>query len=70
MASFYSLYSNDINLDTDDETTGLRLPSGDYDIPVVIGDKTFDQDGQMFFMLQGMANQLGKEDISFLKPFM
>jgi FtsP/CotA-like multicopper oxidase with cupredoxin domain len=48
MASFYSAFSNDINLDTDDETTGLRLPSGKYDIPMVIGDKTFDQNGQMF----------------------
>ncbi len=48
MASFFKAYSNDINLDTDDETTGLRLPSGQYDIPMVIGDKLFDQNGQMF----------------------
>jgi FtsP/CotA-like multicopper oxidase with cupredoxin domain len=48
MASFFSVFSNDINLDTGDEETGLRLPSGQYDIPMVIGDKTFDQNGQMF----------------------
>ena len=51
MAAFYSLFSDDINLDTGDEKTGLRLPSGKYDIPIIIGDKTFDQNGQMFMDL-------------------
>ena len=51
MAGFYSLFSDDINLDTDNEKTGLRLPSGEYDVPLIIGDKTFDQNGQMFMDL-------------------
>lgn len=42
LASFYTLFSDDIKLDTDDETTGLRLPSGEYDIPMLITDKSFD----------------------------
>src|SRR5205823_2670328 len=46
----YTLYSDDINLDTEDERTGLRLPSGDYDIPMVFGDKVFDPTtGELFF---------------------
>ena len=71
MASFYSLYSNDINLDTDDETTGLRLPSGEYDVPVVIGDKTFDQDGQMFMDLFNSGGFKGDMTcVNFkIKPF-
>jgi len=36
-------------LDTGDETTGLRLPSGKYDVPLVFADKVFDQNGQLFF---------------------
>src|SRR5207247_10143666 len=39
LASFYTLFSNDILLDTDDETTGLRLPSGEFDIPMLFMDK-------------------------------
>jgi FtsP/CotA-like multicopper oxidase with cupredoxin domain len=42
LVSFYTLASDDILLDTGDETTGLRLPSGPYDIPMVLGDKVFD----------------------------
>jgi FtsP/CotA-like multicopper oxidase with cupredoxin domain len=37
------------NLDTGDETTGLRLPSGDCDIPMVIQDRMFAQDGSLVF---------------------
>jgi FtsP/CotA-like multicopper oxidase with cupredoxin domain len=36
-------------LDTGDETTGLRFPSGKYDVPLVFNDKVFDQNGQLFF---------------------
>lgn len=41
LVSLYSLFSNDIALDTDDEKTGLRLPSGQYDVPMIFGDKSF-----------------------------
>jgi FtsP/CotA-like multicopper oxidase with cupredoxin domain len=39
------------DLDTGDETTGLRLPSGvgKYDIPLLLQDKKFDASGHLFF---------------------
>ncbi len=36
-------------IDTGDETTGLRLPSGEFDVPLCFADKAFDADGQLFF---------------------
>lgn len=50
LVSFYTLFSDDIGLDTGDETTGLRLPSGEFDIPMIFGDKAFDPTtGELFF---------------------
>lgn len=70
LASFYTLFSDDINLDTDDETTGLRLPSGEYDIPMLITDKSFDTTGQMFwdpFMTEGFLGD--QQTVNFkIKP--
>lgn len=63
LASFYTLFSDDINLDTDDETTGLRLPSGEYDIPMIFADKVFDpRTGQLFFDLFNLDGMLGDKD--------
>ncbi len=60
MVGFYSLFSDDLGLDTDDETTGLRLPSGPYDIPLALGDKVFDpSNGQLFFDLFNLDGILG-----------
>lgn len=36
-------------LDTGDEHSGLRLPSGEFDVPLHVSDKVFDRDGQLFF---------------------
>ncbi len=70
LASFYTLYSDDINLDTEDEINGLRLPSGDYDIPILITDKSFDTNGQMFwdpFMTEGFLGD--QQTVNFkIKP--
>lgn len=70
LASFYTLFSDDIKLDTDDETTGLRLPSGEYDIPILITDKSFDTNGQMFwdpFMTEGFLGD--QQTVNFkIKP--
>lgn len=70
LASFYTLYSDDINLDTEDEKDGLRLPSGDYDIPILITDKSFDASGQMFwdpFMTEGFLGD--QQTVNFkIKP--
>lgn len=41
LAGFYILH--------DDHELGLNLPSGDYDIPLVIQDKVFNTDGSLFF---------------------
>ncbi|MCX7106861.1 MAG: multicopper oxidase domain-containing protein [Methylococcales bacterium] len=72
MAAFYSLFSKDINLDTDDETTGLRLPSGKYDIPLIIGDKTFDQNGQLFMDIFNSGGWKGDHTtVNFkIRPFL
>src|SRR5207244_13230817 len=60
LASFFLLYSNDISLDTGDETTGLRLPSGEYDIPMIFADKVFDPTtGELFFDLFNLDGILG-----------
>jgi len=73
LASLYTLFSDDINLDTDDETTGLRLPSGEYDIPLVIADKAFDPgSGQLFFDLFNLDGMLGDKDTvnGVIQPFL
>ena len=36
-------------LDTGDETTGLKLPSGKYDYPLSFGDRRFDATGRLTF---------------------
>jgi FtsP/CotA-like multicopper oxidase with cupredoxin domain len=39
---------------TDDEEEGAGLPEGEYDIPLVIQDRTFDADNQFVYVPQGM----------------
>jgi FtsP/CotA-like multicopper oxidase with cupredoxin domain len=52
-------------LDADDETggrfpdTNLRLPSGEFDIPLVIQDRQFDLDGQLVFLTGDRHSVLG-----------
>jgi len=46
LAGRYNLYDH---LDTGNETTGLRLPSGPYDYPLTFGDRRFDVNGQLTF---------------------
>ncbi len=72
LASFYTLFSKDISLDTDDETTGLRLPSGKYDIPLLFTDKVFDQSGQMFFDTFNIDGILGdQQTVNYkIKPYL
>jgi FtsP/CotA-like multicopper oxidase with cupredoxin domain len=60
LASFYLLFSADQNQDTGDETTGFRLPSGAYDIPMMLTDKVFDPTtGQLFFDRFNLDGVLG-----------
>lgn len=72
MASFYTLFSDDIDLDTCDESTGLGLPSGEYDIPLVFADKVFDPSGQLFFDTFNTDGILGdQQTVNFkIKPYL
>lgn len=73
LVSFYTLFSDDILLDTGDETTGLRLPSGVFDIPMVFADKVFDpQTGQLFFDLFNLDGILGDRETvnGKIQPFL
>jgi spore coat protein A len=45
LAGFYLL--------RDDEEDALGLPSGDYEIPIVIQDRTFNDDGSLFYPSKG-----------------
>jgi FtsP/CotA-like multicopper oxidase with cupredoxin domain len=45
--------------DTGDETTGLRLPSGAYDVPIVFNDFLLDADCQLVFDLFNLDGILG-----------
>lgn len=68
-AGFFLLFSDDRNLDTGDERTGLRLPGRfqngnrfaprEFDIPLIFTDYTFDQDAQIFFDLFNVDGLLG-----------
>lgn len=46
MMGFYLIHDN---LDTGNETTGLRLPSHPYDYPLAFSDKRFDSGGRLTF---------------------
>lgn len=46
LAGFYLLFDD---ADTGDETTGLRLPSGEFDVPLILGDKLFTPAGRLDF---------------------
>jgi FtsP/CotA-like multicopper oxidase with cupredoxin domain len=46
LVGFYLVFDD---LDTGDETTGLRLPSGPFDVPLVLEDKVFAADGSLVF---------------------
>lgn len=43
---------------SDDEESKLGLPSGDYDLPVVIQDRLFDSDNQLIYGGNGMMDQM------------
>ena len=54
LAGFYLLFDD---ADCNDEKRGLRLPSGEFDVPMVFADKVFDAEGQAvfdFFNLDGI----------------
>lgn len=46
LAGMYRIFDE---LDTGVETTGLRLPAGDYDVPLILADRRFTRDGYLRF---------------------
>lgn len=56
MVGAYTLFDA---LDTGDETTGLRLPSGEFDVPIMFGDFIFDGNHQPVFDLFNTDGILG-----------
>ncbi len=43
---------------SDDEEAALGLPAGEYDLPLVIQDRTFDAQNQMVYLANGMMDQM------------
>lgn len=41
---------------SDEEETGLNLPTGAYDIPIVLQDRTFDSSNQLIYLGNGIGN--------------
>jgi len=56
MFGCYTLFDDK---DTGDETTGLRLPGGQYDVPIFFNDWLFDQNCQLVFDLFNLDGILG-----------
>lgn len=56
MFGCYTLYDDK---DSGNEGTGLRLPSGKYDVPIFISDPLFDQNCQLVFDLFNLDGILG-----------
>jgi FtsP/CotA-like multicopper oxidase with cupredoxin domain len=44
---------------SDDEEAGLNLPSGEYDVPLVLQDRTFDAQNQLVYLQGGMGGATG-----------
>ena len=57
--------------DTGDERTGLRLPSGQYDLPLLIADRRFDAQGKLFFDVFENDGLLGDKPLvnGVVQPF-
>jgi FtsP/CotA-like multicopper oxidase with cupredoxin domain len=56
LAGFYLLFDD---VDAGNEETGLRLPAGKYDIPLIFQDKVFDADSQLVFDVFNLDGILG-----------
>jgi FtsP/CotA-like multicopper oxidase with cupredoxin domain len=70
LAGFFLLFLDDH--DSGDETTGFRLPSGEFDVPMLFADKLFDATGQLYFDLFGLDGLVGDKFTvnGKIQPFM
>jgi len=60
LVGMYLLFSEqDSGDETDTNPSAFRLPSGDFDVPLVLGDRVFDQSGHLFFDLFNLDGILG-----------
>jgi FtsP/CotA-like multicopper oxidase with cupredoxin domain len=60
LAGFFLLFDEkDSGDETDPSPNALRLPSGEYDVPLMLADRVFDEDGQLFFDLFNLDGILG-----------
>lgn len=75
LLGFYLLFDREGH-DTGDETdrrpTAFRLPSGEFDVPLLFADKVFDADGQLFFDSFNLDGILGDKFTvnGKIQPFM
>jgi len=69
LAGFFLIFNDQ---DTGDETTGFHLPSGQFDIPMMLADKVFDSNGQLFFDLFNLDGILGDKFLvnGKIQPFL
>ncbi|MGB7342070.1 MAG: multicopper oxidase family protein [Phototrophicaceae bacterium] len=51
---------------SDDDESSLELPTGDYDIPLVIQDRSFDAENQLLYISGGMMTQMMTQMMGFL----
>ena len=60
LGGFYLLFDAlDSGDETDPNPQAFRLPSGDFDVPLMFNDKVFDSDGQLFFDTFNLDGILG-----------
>src|SRR5947208_12452123 len=72
LAGFYLLFDEvDSGDETDPIPRALRLPSGEFDVPLMFADKVFDADGQVFFDFFNLDGILGDKFIvdGAIQPF-
>ncbi len=72
LAGFYLLFDEvDSGDETDPNPRALRLPSGEFDVPLMFADKVFDADGQVFFDFFNLDGILGDKFIvnGAIQPF-
>jgi len=69
LAAFYLVFDE---LDTGDETTGLRLPSGPFDIPMVLQDRRVRRDGTLVYEPGDFNGFLGDQMLvnGAIQPFL